>query len=54
MTDTERQRAIDALRARRAARGMDDPLNRLIAHTERAIAEGKAPVAAVDRQPSEH
>lgn len=29
MTDSERQAAVATLRARRAARGMDDPLNRL-------------------------
>lgn len=33
---TERQAAIEALQARRAARGMSDPLNRLRAHGAKA------------------
>lgn len=43
MTETERQAAISALQARRAARGMNDPLNRLRAHV--ATCE---PIAAVE------
>ena len=35
MTDSERQAAIAALQARRAARGTDDPLNRLRAYVLR-------------------
>lgn len=43
MTEEEREQAIRALQERRAARGMDDPLNRLSVHIRRAIAAG-APV----------
>lgn len=43
MTDIERQARIAALQARRAARGMDDPLNRLRALTAARVAAG-APV----------
>lgn len=44
MTDQDRQKAIEAIRARRAARGMADPLNRLTAHIAKAIAEGQTPI----------
>jgi hypothetical protein len=44
MTDVVREAKIAALKARRAARGMDDPLNRLRAHNDAAIAAGAAPV----------
>lgn len=43
MNDTEKQARIAALQARRAARGMNDPLNRLRALTARAVANG-API----------
>ncbi len=43
MTDTDKQARIAALQARRAARGMADPLNRLRAITAQAVANG-APV----------
>lgn len=43
MNDTEKQARIAALQARRAARGMDDPLNRLRALTAAAVANG-API----------
>jgi hypothetical protein len=48
-TDTEREALVAALRARRAARGMADPLNRLIAynaaHASEAVAAVEAPVS---------
>lgn len=40
MTDSERQQAVAELRARRAARGLADPLNRLRAITAQAVAAG--------------
>lgn len=40
MTEDERKAAIEALEARRKARGMSDPLNRLRAINEAAIARG--------------
>jgi len=40
--DTERQAAVAALQSRRAARGMNDPLNRL-----RAIAVGQPPIVEI-------
>lgn len=40
MTDNERKAPIAALEARRKARGMSDPLNRLRAINEAAIARG--------------
>ena len=39
-----RQKQIAELQARRAARGMADPLNRLSAHISAAIANGAAPI----------
>lgn len=44
MTDAQRNAAILALQARRKARGLADPLNRLTAHIEQAIALGAQPV----------
>jgi hypothetical protein len=44
MNDAQRQAAIQALQARRKARGLADPLNRLTAHIDRAIALGAEPV----------
>lgn len=38
--ETERQRRIDAIRARRAARGDADPLNRLSFHLQRMKGDG--------------
>ena len=48
MTDTDSQAAIAALQARRAARGMTDPLNRLRAYgaTQDPIAEIPCPHCA--------
>ena len=43
MTDLERQAAIAALQARRAARGMADPLNRL-----RAYCDKQEPIKAIE------
>jgi len=40
MTEEERKASIEALEARRKARGMSDPLNRLRAHNEAAIKRG--------------
>ena len=47
-TDSAREKAVAELRARRAARGMADPLNRLraIAHKSPAITEQPAPRVA--------
>lgn len=44
MTDSEREKAIEALRARRAARGENDPLSRLSKHIENAILSGEKPI----------
>lgn len=44
MKNAERQQEIEVLRARRAARGMDDPLNRLTVHINRLIAAGQEPI----------
>lgn len=40
MTDSEIEKRVAAIRAARAARGMNDPLNRLSLHINRAIANG--------------
>lgn len=40
MTENERKASIEALQARRNARGTSDPLNRLTAHINDAIARG--------------
>lgn len=44
MSEDERQAAIAALQARRKARGMNEPLNRLRAYVETALANGETPV----------
>jgi hypothetical protein len=49
--DKERQAAIDALQARRMARGMNDPLNRLKAHINAMIVKGAE--MAVNKPPKE-
>lgn len=41
MDDAERAARVAEIRAARTARGMADPLNRLIAHNERLIAAGQ-------------
>lgn len=40
MAQSEREKRIKEMRARRAERGTADPLNRLSAHIERSIADG--------------
>lgn len=50
MTD-ERAQAVKALQERRTARGLSDPLNRLRAITERAIADG---AEIVTEQPADY
>lgn len=48
MTESERQAAIEALRARRKARGMDDPTNRLVYHVSGKVERGEyVPVVEV-------
>lgn len=44
---TDREKAIRELQARRAARGMSDPLNRLTRYIETAIANGESPVEEI-------
>lgn len=47
MTEQEHNERIAAIRARRAARGINDPLNRLRAYTAAAIARGESPIVEV-------
>jgi hypothetical protein len=44
MSPADKAARVEAIRARRAARGDLDPLNRLTAHINRAIANGARPI----------
>ena len=48
MTDSEREARIVEIQARRKERGLNDPLNRLSFHIERAIANGEKPIEGKD------
>ena len=48
MTDSEREARIAEIQARRKERGLNDPLNRLSFHIERAIANGEKPIEGKD------
>lgn len=49
MSEDERARAVAAIEARRAARGLADPLNRLSAYIARAVANGEE--VAIEQRP---